>query len=162
MRVTSKDSKAAFFSLTKPFRPKEWPLYKVGNKTRIVCRVLDLHTLAWALYNQSYSLKRFCEDHKLAKRKQDHEPTGTVTVEELEYCRQDVRCNVDALNFLKAEFDLHPFELHPDKAVSPASVGKAYMRAMGIIPPMQKFEVPDHILRYCVAGIFWRAGRMQN
>src|SRR5712692_25388 len=45
MRVTSKDAKAAFFSLTKPIRPEEWPTYKVGDKTRIGCRVLDLHTL---------------------------------------------------------------------------------------------------------------------
>lgn len=146
MRVTSKDSKAAFFSLTKPFRPKEWPLYKVGNKTRIVCRVLDLHTLAWALYNRSYSLKKFCEEHKTPNQKLDHDPTGAVTLEELEYCRQDVRCTVDALNSLKAEFELHPIQIHPDKAVSPASIGKAYMSTMGIIPPMQKFNVPDHML----------------
>ena len=54
MRVTSKDSKAAFFSLTKPVRPEEWPTYKVANKTRIVCRVLDLHTLGWALFNEQH------------------------------------------------------------------------------------------------------------
>ena len=146
MRVTSKDAKAAFFSLTKPFRPDEWPLYKVGRKTRIVCRVLDLHTLAWALYNESYSLKRFCKEHKTPNQKQEHEPSGTVTAEELEYCRQDVRCTVDVLNALKTEFDLHPIQLDPDRAVSPASIGKAYMRAMGIIPPMQKFKVPDYVL----------------
>ncbi len=57
MRVTSKDSKAAFFSLTKPKRPEEWPTYNVGNNTRIVCRVLDLRTLGWALFNEQYSLK---------------------------------------------------------------------------------------------------------
>jgi len=32
---------------------------------------------------------------------------------------------VDVLNALKQEFDRHPIDLHPDKAVSPASVGKA-------------------------------------
>ena len=63
MRVTSKDSKAAFFSLTKPVRPEEWPTYNVGNKTRIVCRVLDLHTLGWSLFNEQYSLKSMCNAH---------------------------------------------------------------------------------------------------
>lgn len=154
MRVVSKDSKAAFFSLTCPFRPEEWPCYTVGKKMRVVCRVLDLHTLAWALYNESYSLKRFCRDLKTPNQKQDHEPTGTVTIEELDYCRQDVRCTVDALNSLKTEFDLHPIQLHPDKAVSPASVGKAYMREMRIIPPMRKFKAPDYFLGIAAQAYF--------
>ena len=150
MRVTSKDSKAAFFSLTKPIRPEEWPTYKVGDKTRIVCRVLDLHTLGWALFNEQYSLKSMCEALHTKNQKFDHEPTGTVTIKELEYCRQDVRCTVDSLNSLKEEFDRHTvnkhrIELYPDKAVSPASVGKAYLRAMGITPPKDKFVVPDYI-----------------
>lgn len=150
IRVTSKDSKAAFFSLTKPIRPEEWPTYKVGDKTRIVCRVLDLHTLGWALFNQQYSLKSMCDALHTKNQKLDHEPMGIVTGKELEYCRQDVRCTVDALNALKEEFDKHPvnkhrIELYPDKAVSPASVGKAYLRAMGITPPKDKFIVPDYI-----------------
>jgi len=41
-------------------------------------------------------------------------------------------------NFLTVGRELkHPIELHPDKAVSPASVGKAYLKAMGIIPPLK-------------------------
>lgn len=75
----------------------------------------------------------------------DHVPSGTVTIEELDYARQDLRCTVDGLNALKTELDHHPLELHPDKAVRPGSVGKAYLRAMGIVPPAQKFQVPDHI-----------------
>jgi hypothetical protein len=145
MRVTSKDSKAAFFSLTKPKRPEEWPTYKVGDNTRIVCRVLDLRTLAWALFNENYSLKTACKELKTPNQKLDHEPSGTVTTNELEYGRQDVRCTVDVLNALKEEFDRHPIKQHPDKAVSPASVGKAYLRAMNIVPPAKKFDIPDHI-----------------
>lgn len=164
MRVTSKDSKAAFFSLTKPLRPEEWPTYKVGDKTRIVCRVLDLHTLGWALFNEQYSLKSMCEALHTKNQKFDHEPTGTVTTDELEYCRQDVRCTVDALNSLKEELDRHPvnqhrIELYPDKAVSPASVGKAYLRAMGITPPRDKFVVPDYI--HGVASQAYFGGRAE-
>jgi hypothetical protein len=146
MRVTSKDSKAAFFSLTKPVRPEEWPMYKVGAKTRLVCRVLDLRTLAWALFNEPHSLKSACEALRTQNQKDsNHEPSGTVTEEGLRYARQDVRCTVDLLNALKKEFDLHPIKLHPDKAVSPASIGKAYLRAIGMIPPASKFDVPDYI-----------------
>lgn len=159
MRVTSKDSKAAFFSLTKPIRPEEWPTYKVGDKTRIVCRVLDLHTLGWALFNEQYSLKSMCDALRTKNQKLDHEPTGTVTIDELEYCRQDVQCTVDSLNSLKDEFDRHTvnknrIELYPDKAVSPASVGKAYLRAMGITPPKDKFVVPDYISGIAAQAFF--------
>lgn len=150
VRVTSKDSQAAFFSLTKPFRPEEWPSYKVGNKVRLTFRVLDLHTLGWALFNESYSLKTACEELHTKHQKYDHEPTGTVTIDEIEYARQDVRCTVDVLNCLKEEFARHQFnehrtELYPDKAVSPASIGKAYLRAMGITPLKKKFKIPDYI-----------------
>ena len=145
VRVTTKDSKSAFFSLTKPLRPEEWPAYQVGGKTRLVFRVLDLRTLEWALFNESYSLKTACKELHTQNQKFDHEPTGTVTIEELEYARQDVRCTVEVLNSLKEEMDRHPIKLHPDKSVSPASVGKAYLRAMGIKPPKTKFEVPDYI-----------------
>ena len=146
MRITSKDSKSAFFSLTKPYRPEEWPTYKVGKKTRVVCRVLDLHTLGWALFNEQYSLETACKVLKTKNQKfEDHKPSGTVNIDELEYARQDVRCTVDVLNALKQEFDRHPVDLHPDKAVSPASVGKAYLQAMGITPPKEKFAVSNRI-----------------
>src|SRR5262249_8067475 len=34
------------------------------------------------------------------------------------------------------------------------SIGKAYLRAMGIIPPAQKFDVPDHIQGIASQGYF--------
>jgi hypothetical protein len=146
MRVTSKDSKAAFFSLTKPVRPEEWPTYKVGAKTRLVCRVLDLRPLAWSLFNVPHSLKSACEVLRTRNQKDSkHTPSGIITEKELQYARQDVRCTVDLLNALKEEFDRHPIDLHPDKAVSPASIGKAYLRAIGMIPPARKFDVPNYI-----------------
>jgi hypothetical protein len=150
VRVISKDSKAAFFSLTKPVNPEEWPTYKQGDKVRLVFRVVDLRTLGWALFNKSYSLRTACEALHTKNQKADHEPSGKVTIEDLAYGRQDVRCTVDILNSLKAEFDLHPFdgppvELYPERAVSPASVGKAYLRGMRITPPSRKFDVPDYI-----------------
>jgi len=35
---------------------------------------------------------------------------------------------------------MHPIALPPDKAYSPASIGKGYLRAMGIVEPMRKFK----------------------
>jgi hypothetical protein len=133
--ITPIDSKKAFIKLANPWKPEEW---KHNGKVRF----LDLRTLAWALFNRSYSLKRLCEEFKTEHQKIEHEPTGKVTVEEIEYARQDGRCTVDALNALKEEFDTHPIPLDPGNAYSPASVAKSYFDAMGIVRPAEKFKIP--------------------
>jgi hypothetical protein len=134
--ITPLDSKKAFIRLAKPWKPEEW-----ANKGK--ARFLDLRTLAWALFNRSFSLKRLCEELKTEHQKIDHEPTGEVTPEEIEYARQDGRCTVDALNTLKQEFDKHPISLKPWSAYSPASVAKNYLDAMGILRPADKFAISD-------------------
>src|SRR5262249_32896879 len=114
-------------------------------------RFLDLRTLLWALFNQSYSLKRACDNEKgpfkgqNLPQKIDHKPTGKVTFEEIEYARQDGRCTEALLNAAKREFDLHiDIDLDPDKAYSAATMAKAYLEALGIARPT-KFTVPDGI-----------------
>jgi hypothetical protein len=133
------DSKKAFIKLVPPWKPDEWK--DKGN-----VHFLDLRTLGWALFNQSFSLRTLCDELKTEHRKLDHEPTGKVTPEEIEYARQDGRCTVDALNELKQEFDLHPIALKPYNAYSPASVAKSYLEQMGIIRPAEKFAVSDEML----------------
>jgi DNA polymerase type B, organellar and viral len=135
VRVTARNSKAAFISLTRPLNPEEWP----------DARFLDLHTLAAALYDRSYSLDGLCKLFKLLP-KSKHEPTGRITVEEIDYCREDVRATTDVLNALKHEFDQHPLDLYPDQAFSPASMAKSYLDALGVVPPQEKFNVPDAVL----------------
>jgi hypothetical protein len=132
--ITPIDSKKAFIRVANPWKPEEW---RHNGKAHF----LDLRTLAWALFNRSFSLKRLCEELKTENQKLDHEPTGEVTPEEIDYARQDGRCTVDALNALKEEFDKHPIPLKPCNSYSPASVAKSYFDAMGIIPPAEKFTI---------------------
>ena len=115
--ITPIDSKKAFIRLANPWKPEEWKHEAKGH-------FLDLRTLAWALFNRSVSLKFLCEMLKTEHQKFDHEPSGKVTPEEIDYARQDGRCTVDALNGLKEEFDKHPIGLKPYNAYSPASVAK--------------------------------------
>jgi hypothetical protein len=133
------DSKKAFIKLVPPWKPAEW-------KDNGVAHFLDLRTLAWALFNQPFSLRTLCRELKTEHQKLDHEPTGEVTSKEIEYARQDGRCTVDALNELKRHFDLHPIGLKPYNAYSPASVAKSYLDQLGILRPAEKFAVPDEIL----------------
>jgi hypothetical protein len=116
---------------------------------------LDLHTLAFALTDNSYSLAGAIQALGSKPEKMEHEPTGLITVNELTYARQDVRATLGLLNALKHEYELHPIALPPDRAYSPASIGKAYLRTMGIVEPMRKFkDIPPKIHGIAMAAYF--------
>jgi hypothetical protein len=134
--IKALNSKAALINSTrapmskpakKPKRVKLWP----------AARFLDLRTLLWALRNKSYSLKTACKEFDVPG-KLDHKPSGRVNLEEIEYCRQDVRAPVDLLNAAKQEYDLHDVEPGPDRMFSPASVAKAYLEKLNIGYPNRK------------------------
>jgi hypothetical protein len=118
---------------------------KRSEKPRKLGRFLDLRTLAWALRNQSHSLDTACDGFGVPG-KLDHQPSGCISPEEIEYCRQDVRASVALLNAELAEFQSHPIDLLPERAISSASIGKSYLDAMGLIPPAQKFHFPPFFL----------------
>ena len=134
--IEPQHSRSAFLSLSSIFIEEEWP-----NEGRF----LDLRTLGAALRDESFSLRRLCREFN-GVEKIDHEPTGRVTVEEIDYCRGDVRSTLSALNPMKKEFDRHPIDLLPDKAYSTASLAKAYLEAMGIALPQKKFKVSKRML----------------
>jgi hypothetical protein len=134
--ITPIDSKKAFIRIARPWKPEEW-------KDEGKAHFLDLRTLGWALFNQSFSLKTLCQQLKTNHQKIEHEPTGKVSPEEIEYARQDGRCTVDALNGLKREFDQHPIRLKPYHAYSPASIAKSYFEAMRITRPTEKFKISE-------------------
>jgi hypothetical protein len=135
IRLRSKDSQSAFIAMTRPRNPEEWPRG----------RFLDLYALAFALFGETLGLDDLCKKLKIPG-KIKHGPTGRVTPSEINYCRGDVRATTGALNGLKVEFDQHPLRLYPDHAYSPASIAKAYLDAMGIVPPKMKFKVSNRVL----------------
>jgi hypothetical protein len=141
------DSKKSFIRFT-----AEW-ISKTGRDmpTEIGdSRFLDLRTLLFALFNQALSLKKACELERFRKhnlpQKIEHTPTGEVTIEEIKYARQDVRCTASLFNAAKQEFDLHPIPTSPDMAYSPASIAKGYLEAMNVEPPEEKFTVSNRNL----------------
>lgn len=141
IHIEALNAKTAAISRGQPFRPKEWP-----NPGRFA----DLSTILFSMYDKHYSLNHWCQYFGIPG-KLDHEPSGRVTAEELSYCRNDVNITRQLLNCAKREFDLHPLpELHPDKAYSPAVIAKAYLREMNLLPPKDKFEIPDDLLGFCM------------
>src|SRR5438045_2705382 len=56
---------------------------------------------------------------------------------------------------LLEEYDRHPIDLQETKAYSPASIGKAYLKAMGILPRLVcQPDFPKHLLGYSQCGFF--------
>jgi hypothetical protein len=121
------------------FEPKE-----KGEKVKLwpAARFLDVRTLLWALRNRSYSLRTGCKEFGIPG-KLDHKPSGRADLEEIDYCRQDVRATVGLLNAVKQEFDLHPIAPGPDRMFSPASVAKSYLEELHVSHPSEKVYDAD-------------------
>jgi hypothetical protein len=144
VQLRPKDSKAAFIRLAGG--DKDQP-FRSG-------RFLDVKTLVWALRNRSMSLESACKEFKVPG-KLDHAPTGRVTWEEIDYCRQDVSATAGLLNALLAEFNRYPLgSLPPERAYSAASIAKAFLDTMGLTPPMQKFKLDDDTAGICMQAYY--------
>jgi hypothetical protein len=142
IKITRKDGKFAFIR----FSGASMCSSKTGKRIKPYAhgRFLDLRTLAWALRNVSYSLDSACKALNVPG-KMGHDPAGRITPKEIAYCRQDVRATVGLLTALRTEFDCHPIDLKPERAYSPATIAKAYLRKMGVVPPSQKFRLSPRI-----------------
>jgi hypothetical protein len=107
--ITPIDSKKQIIKLWKVWKKNQHEWKDAGRNIHF----LDLRTLLWALYNKSHSLRSACDNRKgpfkeqNLPQKDDHDPSGEVTHEEIEHCRHDVRCTVALLNACKREFDKH-------------------------------------------------------
>ena len=74
----------------------------------------------------------------MSTEKQHVAKHGIVTKTYIDYNRRDVQATSELAVKLLAEYAKHPINLQPTKAYSPASIGKAYLRAMGIGPILER------------------------
>jgi hypothetical protein len=152
--VKSIDSKRALIGFTKRRSPDQEDLIPEGATDgkpdpgyTFPGHFLDLKTLAFAQTNESHTLDSACEAFRVEHGKLVVEEHGRITPEYIDYARRDVLATAELLEKLLAEFNWHPIDLAPTKAFSPASVGKAYYRALGIAPVLQR--QPDFPLEFC-------------
>jgi hypothetical protein len=137
--INALNSKTAIFQSMQPWKPKN---NNNGEISFPPARFLDLRTTIWGLRNKSFSLKNACKEFGVPG-KLEHKPSGTVNLQEIEYCRQDVRATVGLLNAVKQECDLHPIALKSDKIFSPASIAKSYLSSLKISYPSTKVRNAD-------------------
>jgi lambda repressor-like predicted transcriptional regulator len=139
------DSKRALISFRKRMTPDtddlipdDSPDGKPLEKYGFAGHFLDLRTLAYALTDRAYSLKAACEAFGVEHSKLDVSDHGTISEEYIDYGRRDVEATAELAVILLREYDLHPISLQETKAFSAASIGKSYLREMGITPVVQR------------------------
>jgi hypothetical protein len=99
-------------------------------------RFIDLHTLTAALKAKSRNLNGAAEAFGLTTRKHDVAGHGHITPDYIEYCRNDVALTAELYQAAAAEYALHPVELSIERALSTASIAKAYLTQMGLTPTL--------------------------
>ena len=118
---------------------------------------VDCKTLAAALTSQSHSLASLAQVLRVEAQKLVTEDHGrSLTPEYIEYAVQDTKTTWECYDRLKSLYELHGLELTEVHNIhSEASLGKAYLREMGIEPWRQlQPDFPDEILGYIMNAYF--------
>jgi hypothetical protein len=115
---------------------------------------LDLRTLAFALTDRSFSLATASEDFGVEHCKETVTRHGRVTDKYISYNRRDVLATSELATKLLDEYAKHPITLQVTRAYSPASIGKAYLRVMGINPILERQDFPKKYLGFAQSSFF--------
>jgi hypothetical protein len=116
---------------------------------------LDLRTLVFALTDRSHTLASACEAFGTEVEKGVVEEHGVISSGYIDYNRRDVAATAALLVKALEEYRRHPIDLQPTKAYSPASIGKAHLRAMGITPRLEiSPDFPREVLGAAMASYF--------
>ena len=158
------DSKKAFISLDLPYNVVSD--YKEEHHRG---SFLDLRTAIFALTNKATNLKHattvlYPVSHP--KTMEDDAEHGTITASYLNYNTRDLQATWELYCQVTEDYRFRHGTLADTKQVkiehlySPASIGKAYFKAMGIRPFMEKNAVfPKDVLGYVMSSFY--AGRSE-
>jgi glycosyltransferase involved in cell wall biosynthesis len=156
------DSKRALKGFTGRQKPDDVDLIPEGSATGepeegYIFRghFLDLRTLAFALTDRGYTLAGACDAFGVEHGKQTVKRHGIVTKKYVDYNRRDVLATSELAVKLLEEYGRHPIDLQATRAYSPASIGKSYLRAMGIPPILERQpSFPKRYLGYAQSAFF--------
>jgi hypothetical protein len=119
---------------------------------------LDLRTLVWSMTNKSHSLASACRTFQLPEEycKGHTEEHGNITPEYIDYNRQDVTATAHLAQVVLRQYNDHPIGLSAHNAKSPASIAKSYLDAMGIVPILDRTNVPTDpvLLGYATSAFY--------
>lgn len=156
------DSKRSLIGFTGRNSPDQADLIPEGSRSgkpqpgyKFRGHFLDLQTLAFGLTDEGYSLLTACEAFGVEHRRQQTVHHGSITTENIDDIRRDVLAMSELAAKLVGEFTEHPIPLSPTRVFSPASIGKGYLRAMGISPILKRQpNFPKEYLGYAQTAFF--------
>ena len=121
---------------------------------------IDSKTIAAALLSRSFNLASLADFLKTATRKTESGGHGKQLTERyLRYAIQDVQATWECYQVLRDRYALHALEETPmGKILSEASLGKAYLRQMGVRPFREvQLDFPAHLIGKILSAYFGRA-----
>lgn len=128
----------ALIQFTKPPRHPDTRSEKRKKSERPPRRgaFVDVKTIAAALLSQSFSLQSLSQFLNIPHKKQpSEEHGGRLTEEYLAYCVTDVQATWECFRALSGKFENHRLnDTRLSQILSEASLGKAYLKEMGIRP----------------------------
>jgi hypothetical protein len=158
--VKSIDSKRALKGFAGTYSPDEIDTIPEGEtepEQGYIFRgnFLELRTLGFVLTDKGHTLASACKAFGVKHGKTKAKQHGVITPDYIDYNRRDVLATSELLEKTLAEYYRHPVDLRPTQAYSPASLGKAYLRTMGIAPVLSR--QPDFrkdVLGYAMQAYF--------
>jgi hypothetical protein len=156
------DSKRALKGFTARFGPDDSDLIPEDSATgqpqkgyKFRGHMLDLRTLAFAITDRGYTLEAACKAFGVEHGKQHVSRHGVITNKYIDYNRRDVQATTELAVKLLAEYVKHPISLQPTKAYSPASIGKAYLGVMRVLPILERQpDFPMHYVGFAQTAFF--------
>jgi hypothetical protein len=149
IRIQSIDQKRSFISFAKPLRKKSDRKYKHYSGYFV-----DLKTLTFALTDKSHSLDSACKDFGVS-RKQHTEEHGKITKEYIGYNLNDTKITAELYQACLKRYEMFNLPDSVNRLYSPASIGKAYLRKMGIKSFIDMNpDFPKDILGYLMSSYF--------
>jgi len=149
IRIQSIDNKRSFISFTTPLRKKRDNKFKAYRGYFVAFK-----TFTFALTDKSHTLDSACKDFNIS-RKTNTEEHGNITMEYIDYNLNDVKITAELYESALQRYKIFNLEEEPYKLYSPAFIGKAYLRKMGIrtfIECNPKF--PKEILGYAMSSYY--------
>jgi hypothetical protein len=148
VQIKRSNAGAAFIRLTIPagMSPEQRNRQRGGRSPNHHGYFLDTATLGGALLGGRPSLKRLADLLGTPHRKGDGDHGETLTPEYLDYLRTDVQVTWECGQALLARYADYRLSAPAWRIYSEASVGKAHLDAIGLIPFRALNEWPDHVL----------------
>ena len=144
IRVKSLDSTKAFIEFASPPRRNQR-----HSRQHYRGRFLDLRTLGFALTNEKLTLEQACILFQTDHQKTEIEEYGKITSESIDYNINDILAAHDLYVKMIERYDSFHLTKPPEKVYSPASIGKQYLKQMGVKPFLeQNPDFPPEVLGY--------------